>query len=82
VKRAALAARILGAVIHEPVAEPSRDEAGAQDAPKTGSRFDGGARETPPLAGDPLREHNDLIVQLLSARRLSRHGGVFLEGGD
>jgi hypothetical protein len=81
VKRAALAAAILGAVM--PVDEQPRDEAetGAQDRPKTGGLFDGGVREMPPRQGDPLREHDELIVELLSARRLSRrYGDVWFEG--
>jgi hypothetical protein len=50
-----------------------RDEAGrfvsSAGSVRTGP-FDGGARGTPVVASDPLREHDQLVAGLIAARRI------------
>lgn len=64
---------ILRALGHMPEPTlPPRDEAGQFTAPLG---FDGGARETPPLAVTPeqaQRDHGALVVELLATRHLQR----------
>jgi hypothetical protein len=70
------AAAILGAVM--PVDEQPREEPDAEDTPK-GGLFDGGARQTPPVVGDPAREHDLLLVQVLGTRTLTRSGDAWFQ---
>ena len=69
-------AAILRALGHLPEPTlPPRDEAGQFTAEKPVPSFDGGARETPPLAVTPeqaQRDHGALVVELLATRHLQR----------
>jgi hypothetical protein len=54
----------------------------AEEFPETDEpvNFDGGVRETAPLPSDPMREHDELLAEML-APRLHRRD-TFYDDGD